>query len=244
MKKLAILLAMGLVLALAGCGQTADEPNEPETTRPEGSDVTHVLPPPSTTGNISVEQALAARRSRRDFDAGRALTPAQLGQILWAAYGITQPDPNPNLRGGLRTTPSAGATFPLEIYAIVGNVEGIASGVYRYDAAEHMLIQVVEGDVRAQLTEAALRQGMVQQAPVTVFFAAIMERATAVYGDRGMMYVHMEIGHAAQNVYLQAEAMGLGTCAVGAFIDEQLRDILRLPAEEVPLYLMPVGYVR
>jgi SagB-type dehydrogenase family enzyme len=181
------------------------------------------LSPPAHSGSMSVEQALAERRS------------AQLSQILWAAYGITSAN-------GLRTSPSAGACYPLEIYAVVGNAEGIAPGVYRYIPAEHALVQTVAGDVRVALSEAAVGQQMIAAAPAAVFYSAVFERITERYGERGIMYTHMEAGHSAQNVYLQAEALGLGTCAVGAFIEPRAREVLRLPEDEFPLYLMPFGY--
>ena len=202
----------------------------------------YILPAPRTDGSISVEHALANRRSRRHFQ-DRAITKEQLSQILWAAYGITYPIPHhPNLRGGLRTTPSAGAMFPLEIYVIAGNVEGLAPGVYRYISGEHKLVRVIAGDIREQLSEAALGQRMIRDAPATVFFSAVFSRMTGRYGQRGRRYVYMEIGHSAQNIYLQAEALGLGTCAVGAFTDSRVRQLLRLPADEEPLYIMPIGY--
>ena len=202
-----------------------------------------ILPEPELDGNISVERALANRRSHRSFR-DRALSKEQLSQILWAAYGITEPiADSPGLRGGLRTTPSAGATYPLEIYAIVGNVYGLEPGVYRYISDGHKLIKIVAGDVREELMEAAVGQRMVADAPVTIFYSAVFERTTGRYGERGIKYVYIEIGHSAQNVYLQAEAMGLGTCAIGAFIDNSVRLILNLPANEEPLYMMPVGYI-
>ena len=202
----------------------------------------YILPAPRTDGDMSVERALAARRSRRHFQ-DRALSKEQLSQILWAAYGITYPIPNhPNLRGGLRTAPSAGALFPLEIYVIVGNVEGIEPGVYRYISSEHKLVRTIAGDMRNQLSDAALGQRMISDAPATVFFSAVFSRMTGRYGPRGRRYVYMEIGHSAQNIYLQAEALGLGTCAIGAFTDSRVRQVLQLPANEEPLYIMPIGY--
>jgi len=209
----------------------------------ENEQLTYILPSPVTDGNMSVETALANRRSHRNFQ-NRAISAQQLSQILWAAYGITLPNPHPALRGGLRTTPSAGATFPLEIYAVVGNVEGIEPGVYRYIADGHKIVRVIDRDVRSELAEAALGQRMVREAPASVFFSAVFSRTTGVYGERGRRYVYMEIGHSAQNVYLQAEALGLGTCAIGAFTDNRVRQLLELPAEEEPLYLMPIGYPR
>jgi len=148
----------------------------------------------------------------------------------------------PSLRGGLRTTPSAGALYPLEIYVIVGNVEGLEPGVYRYISEDHTLERVIYGDIRAELTEAALRQRMVRDAPITLFYSAVFSRMTPRYGERGILYTYIEVGHSAQNVYLQAEALGLGTVAIGAFIDEHVREILNLPEDQEPLYLMPIGY--
>jgi SagB-type dehydrogenase family enzyme len=206
------------------------------------SQMYYFLPLPKTDGDMSVEQALANRRSHRNFQ-NRAISTCQLSQILWAAYGITLPMPDvPNLRGGLRTTPSAGATFPLEIYVVVGNVEGIEPGIFRYISEEHKLIRIAHGDVRNELSEAALGQWWVGEAPITVFYSAVFSRTTGRYGERGIRYVYIELGHSAQNIYLQAEALGLGTVAIGAFDDSRVRQILNLPAYEEPLYLIPIGY--
>jgi len=206
------------------------------------SALTYILPDPNTDGNVSVERALANRRSRRHFQ-DRAISKEQLSQILWAAYGVTLPLPNhPGLRGGLRAAPSAGALYPLEIYVVVGNVQGLQPGVYRYISGEHKLIKTIAGDLRAELSDAALGQRMIRDAPATVFFSAVFNRMTARYGARGRRYAYMEIGHSAQNIYLQAEALGLGTCAIGAFNDSRVSQLLRLPANEEPLYIMPIGY--
>jgi len=185
---------------------------------------------------MSVEEALANRRSHRDFH-GDAISADQLLQILWAAYGYVQAD-------GLRTTPSAGATYPLEIYAVVGNVKGLEPGVYRYISPSHQIVKIVSKDVRRELCKAALGQSMVAEAPASVFLGAVFSRTTEQYGERGVKYVYMEIGHSAQNVYLQAEALGLGTCAIGAFTDSSVKKILNLPKNEEPLYLMPIGYCK
>lgn len=204
--------------------------------------LTYILPPPNTTGNVSVEEALANRRSRRRFQ-NRELSKEQLSQILWAAYGITEPRRGASLRGGLRTTPSAGALFPLEIYVVVGNVAGIEPGVYKYISQEHKIIRTIDRDVRRELSAAALDQVMVRDAPITLVHTAVFRRITDRYGERGReRYVFMEVGHSAQNVYLQAEALGLGTCAIGAFRDSRVSALLQLPADHEPLYLMPVGY--
>jgi len=228
---------------MAGCGgENAAEP-VPATAEPSpavwwhGSTppLTYVLSEPETDGAVSVESALYERRSQRDFT-DQALTEEQLSQILWAAYGITA-------QGGLRTSPSAGATYPLEIYAIVGNVTGIEPGVYRYRPITHSIMRVVEGDKREALA-VSVRQSMAYYAPISLFYCAVYERTAGRYGERGEMYVHIEAGHSAQNVYLQATAMGLGTCAIGAgtFREPDVRELLNLPEYETPFYLLPVGY--
>jgi SagB-type dehydrogenase family enzyme len=192
------------------------------------------LPEPSHDGNVSLERALHRRESVRDFTA-RSLSQEQVSQLLWAAQGITRLD-------GGRTVPSAGGLYPLELYLVVGDVDGLESGLYRYRPGSHDLVPVGAGDHRSQLAAAALRQSWMREAPVTLVFAAVYARTTGKYGERGRKYVHMEVGHAAQNVYLEAAAMGLGTTFVGAFHDNQVKGILGLPASEHPLGLMPVGW--
>ena len=229
-------------MALTGCYSKASANQNTNTTltKIENSPLTYILPAPKTNGKVSVEKALADRRSHRDFQ-NKGLSAEQLSQILWAAYGITQPVAR--LRGGLRTTPSAGALYPLEIYVVVGNVTGIETGVYKYVSQEHKLIRTIDKDVRNELSAAALGQAMVRDAPVTVVYTAVFSRITERYGERGReRYVYMEIGHSAQNIYLQAEALQLGTCAIGAFTDRGVSKLLQLPAEKEPLYLMPIGY--
>ncbi|MCL1881649.1 MAG: SagB/ThcOx family dehydrogenase [Oscillospiraceae bacterium] len=193
------------------------------------------LPPPILYGEMSLEQTLYERRSHRNF-AETTLTKEQLSQLLWAAYGISEQTQN------LRTAPSAGALYPLEIYSIIGEVSGISAGVYRYNPLEHQLIKVVSGDVRSELRSSTFgNQQMVEIAPLTIFYTTVFERSTARYGERGIMYTHMEVGHSAQNVYLQATALGLGTCAIGAFHEDIVSELLQLSENETPLYLLPVG---
>ena len=234
-----------LLIFLSGCHNISAEIIVRGTTVVEtgSSQSAYTLPSPETSGDVSVEEALFNRRSHRRFE-DKELSAKQLSQILWAAYGITEPiDDNPALRGGLRTSPSAGALYPLEIYVVVGGVTGIEPGVYKYMPEENKIIRTVDRDIRAELTEAALGQSMVKDAPITVVYTAVFQRITQRYGERGRQrYVYMEIGHSAQNVYLQAEALGLGTVAVGAFHDGRVSELLDLPKEEEPLYLMPVGY--
>ena len=235
-----------LLIAFSGCYSrtSAGVTSNVSLAETENSPLTYILPSPKTEGNVSVEEALANRRSHRRFQ-NRELSAEQLSQILWAAYGITEPIPNrPSLRGGLRTTPSAGALYPLEIYVAVGNVAGIEAGVYKYFPQEHKIIRTIDKDIREELSAAALGQNTVRDAPVTLIYSAVFSRITDRYGERGReRYVFIELGHSAQNIYLQAETLRLGTCAVGAFTDGRVSELLQLPAEEEPLYLMPVGYL-
>jgi SagB-type dehydrogenase family enzyme len=201
------------------------------------------LPNPKLVGTVSVEEAMFNRRSRRNYiDA--ALSVEQVTQILWAAYGITYPSEEYDfLRGGFRTAPSAGALYPLDVYLVVGKIDGINKGVYKYRSSKNQLIRVLDRDVRSELAEAALNQEMIAEAPASIFYSAIFERSTKKYGERAReRYVCMDLGHSAQNVYLQVEALKLGTCAIGAFNDEKVSQLLQLPAEEEPLYMMPIGY--
>jgi SagB-type dehydrogenase family enzyme len=191
------------------------------------------LPEVRREGSVSVEGALAHRRSVRTY-AAEPLTLAEVGQLLWAAQGVTSGD-------GGRTAPSAGALYPLEIYLVAGNVSGLPPGAYRYDPKRHRLLHHKHGDLREGLAELALEQSWVAEAPALLVFAAVPKRTARKYGGRALRYVHIEVGHAAQNVYLQAAALGLGTVMVGAFEDAPLGRVLGLPSAERPVSLMPVG---
>lgn len=193
------------------------------------------LPKPKLDGPVSVEQALLTRRSVREFAAG-PLHLEEVAQVLWSAQGITSSSPP-----GLRTAPSAGALYPLEVLLLAGDVEGLAPGIYRYRPHEHALMALVEGDRRSSLAEAALAQDWIAEAACVLVLAAIYARTTGKYGERGERYVHMEVGHVGQNVCLQARALGLGTTMVGAFDDRAVQQLLDLEAEERPLGLLPLG---
>jgi SagB-type dehydrogenase family enzyme len=194
------------------------------------------LPTPYQKNELGVtfEQALAERRSVRTYRQD-ALSLKEVSQLVWAGQGIT------DAASGYRTAPSAGATFPLELYVIAGNVEGLAQGVYRYHPFSHELHLIRAGDKREPLFRAALSQSSIRDAPASLVFSAVYERTTQRYGERGIRYVHMEVGHAAQNVYLQAVSLGLGTVVIGAFNDQDVADTLQLPENEIPLYILPVG---
>jgi SagB-type dehydrogenase family enzyme len=194
------------------------------------------LPSPSHKGSMSVEEALKQRRTIRSF-ASRALDMQQLSQLLWGTDGVSDPR-------GLRTAASAGATYPLEIYLVVGEraVANLAPGVYRYRPGEHALELTHPGEARAAVARASLSQSWMAEAPIMVVFAAEFARCTNRYGQRGVMYTHMEVGHAAQNLFLQAGALGLGAGIVGAFEEKAVSQIMKLPANHIPLLIMPVGY--
>lgn len=197
-----------------------------------------VLVQPSGEGSMSVEEALDRRISRRQFAPG-SLREKELSQILWAAQGTSLDGST----GATRTAPSAGATHPLEVFVVTAgldeNGEAFPAGIYYFDLQQHELFLVVEGDQREALAQAALGQGFVQQAPVSVVIAADYERTTARYRERGRRYVHMEVGHVTQNIHLQAEALGLGSVAVGAFEDDRLQALLE--TEYDPLMIIPIG---
>ena len=191
------------------------------------------LPEPVTSGQFSVEQSIAQRRSLRDF-VNTWLKLSDISQLLWSAQGIT------DIRG-LRAAPSAGALYPLELYVVAGTVDGLAQGVFHYDPQQHQLIKTGGRDVRAALTEAALSQAWIQDAAAVIVFTADYQRTRRKYGNRAERYVHIEVGHAAENLFLQAVSLGLASVVVGAFDDDELARVLRLPRELQPLLLMPVG---
>lgn len=194
------------------------------------------LPQPRFESTTSCEEAILKRRSVRYFK-DEPLTMNEVSQLLWAAQGIS------NEKTNFRTAPSAGALYPLELYIIVGDVESLKKGVYKYNPKGHHLINIQSGDKRVAICNAALGQSFIKKAAIIIVFTAVYERTTKKYGERGIRYVHIEVGHAAQNVYLQAVSLNLGTVAVGAFHDNEVRKILNLPEEEHPLYIMPVGRI-
>jgi SagB-type dehydrogenase family enzyme len=186
------------------------------------------LPPPSLVGEKSLEEVIASRRSMREFT-DQALSWSYISQLLWSAQGMTDP-------AGLRTAPSAGALYPLEIYV------ALPDGAYHYLPPGHAVEPVSAGDLREDLWQAGRRQDALRQAVAIFVIAAVYERTEAKYGERAERYVHLEAGHAAQNMLLQAVALELGAVPIGAFYDEQVQAALGLPADQRPLYLIPVGH--
>lgn len=195
------------------------------------------LPEPSSEGELSVEEAINERRSVRNYKE-EPLDLKDVSQLMWAAQGITDSAKN------YRTAPSAGATYPLEVYLVVGSdgVNGLEAGAYLYQPNPHQLEKVLSDNLQPSLREAALGQGPVSDAPVNIIITAVYERTKRRYGARGERYVHMEAGHAGQNLYLQAESLGLGMVVIGAFDDNQVKKVLELPEQHDPLYVIPIGY--
>lgn len=188
------------------------------------------LSEPNKSGSIPLEQAITVRRSRRHF-LPKPLTLEQIGQLVWAAQGQDE-------SSKYRTTPSAGATYPLELFIINDK------GKFHYLTEKHSLEKLTDQDLRTLLTSAAWGQDFIRAAPLTLVFAAQFTRTTGRYGKRGIRYVYMEAGHAAQNVHLQAEALGLGSVAVGAFDDAAVSTVLSLPDNLQPIYMVTIGYCR
>ena len=153
---------------------------------------------------------------------------------MWAAQGMTQDS-------FFRTAPSAGALYPLEVYLVAGKVSGLDIGMYRYVPSRHSLIQICDGDRRDELCRASLSQPHIRNAVAVVVIAADYSRTTVKYGTRGIRYVHIEVGCAAENICLQGDSLGIGTCVTGAFDDEEVGSILNLPTNEDPLLILPIG---
>ena len=195
------------------------------------------LPKPSLDGKVSVEKAIKERRTIRDFK-DRPLPFTHLTQLLWAAQGIT------DLKEGKRAAPSAGALYPLDIYVIAGEkgVKGMEAGVYHYLPKTHSVLPISKGDRRKEIASASLQQMWMAKAPVIFIITAEYKRITWKYGERGIRYSLIEVGHVGQNLFLQAEALGLGAGIVGAFNDEDVSKIIGLPPKHEPLLIMPVGY--
>ncbi|MEO0071481.1 MAG: SagB/ThcOx family dehydrogenase [candidate division WOR-3 bacterium] len=191
-----------------------------------------ILPKPDTIGRVTVEQALLRRRSIRSYS-GEPLTLQEVSQLLWAAQGKTGKTYG-------RTAPSAGATYPMEVYLVAGKVTGLESGVYHYLIEEHALKLIKTGDVRLELAGAALGQTCIQMAPAVLVLCAEYRRTTGRYGERGERYVHMEAGHIGQNVSLECVALDLGTVMIGAFGDEAVKRVIG--TKLAPLYIMPIGH--
>ncbi len=226
------LLAVASVTAIAsGCNPPSFAASPAPSPGKESAMIK--LPGPKFESQVSIEETLANRRSVRGYR-DELLTLAEISQLLWAAQGITGDY-------GFRTAPSAGALYPLEVYVVAGNVSDLPAGVYRYVPDGNGIVKVSDGDLRNGLAQAALGQSFIADAPASFVFSAVYERTTRKYGDRGERYVHMEAGHAAENLLLQGVALGIGAVTVGAFDDGGVADLLALPGNETPLYIIAAG---
>lgn len=225
-----VLAAVVGLTVVSSCGVVGCAESETEPT------TEIALPAPQTVGELSVEGAIQNRRSIRELGGGE-IALSDVAQLLWAAQGVTDE------AWGRRSAPSAGAKYPIELYAVAGDVNGLATGLYHYVPERHALTLVREGDVRGELCREALSQEWVRSAEVVIVIAAVYERVMEKYGERGIRYTHIEVGAVAENVYLQAESLGLGTTFVGAFSDEGVKRVLGL-SDQAPLGIMPVGTLR
>lgn len=201
--------------------------------RDEGESMRIKLPEPCLSGSVSIEEALKARRSIREYSK-TALTVSEVAQLLWSAYGVTSPE-------GFRTAPSAMALYPLEFYLNVSLVEGLSPGVYQYIPVGHELKRVADASKRDELFSSSFEQTALAEAPVILVITGSYGRMKMKFGESGPDYVHMDLGHAAQNIHLQAVSLSLGTVVIAAFRRNEVSGILRLPEDETPLYMMPIG---
>lgn len=183
----------------------------------------------------SLEELLRQRRSIRSYS-DAPLTQDEVMKLLWAGQGITS-------SRGFRTAPSAGALYPLEIYVVAGNVSDLTPGIYKYNPVKDDLTLIKEGDVRTSLAVASLVQSSVAEGAIDIVIAAVYERTEVKYGSRAERYVHIEVGHAAQNICLQATALGLGLVTIGAFDDAAVAKVIGMSNDESPLYVIPVGRI-
>ncbi|HAT2067038.1 TPA: SagB/ThcOx family dehydrogenase [Legionella pneumophila] len=190
------------------------------------------LPDPAYSSPISIEEALKKRRSIRQYK-NQPITLQQVSQLLWAAQGITSGT-------GLRTAPSAGACYPLELYFIASNVSNLSPGVYHYEPTKHTLKQLKAEDISSQLAQAALGQQAVKSSAANIVITAVFSRMTKKYGKIGRRFALMEAGHVAQNIYLQSVSLNLATVSIGAFDITQVRESLGIKGME-PVYILPVG---
>jgi SagB-type dehydrogenase family enzyme len=221
-------------------GHTLDWDRQPEPYKNyEAPLATVPLPEPDLTGDPNLWQLLARRRSRREYDAGRPLTPERLSALLWATQGVTA-------RYGevlFRTAPSAGGLYPVETYLFVREVEGFEPGIYHFRPQAFDLEFLKKGDHARELAGAALGQTLVMAAHVTFIWTAIVERSRWKYRQRAYRYIYLDAGHIGQNLYLAAGALGLGVCTIGAFYDDKTNSIIGVDGiKETVIYMATVGW--
>ncbi|MGB9852916.1 MAG: SagB/ThcOx family dehydrogenase [Candidatus Kapaibacteriota bacterium] len=193
-----------------------------------------MLPKANYEGRTSLEKVIATRRSVRNFK-DEGITLSNIAQLLWAAQGVT------DKINRFRTAPSAGALYPLEVFVAVRKADGLGPGVYKYLPDGHKLVKIKDGDVSKAIMKEALWQEWVEKSAIIIVYSAVFGRTTWKYGERGIQYVYMEVGHSAQNVCLQAVSLGLATTTIGAFNDAGIKSVIGMKENETPLYILPVG---
>ncbi|MEN3014129.1 MAG: SagB/ThcOx family dehydrogenase [Endomicrobiia bacterium] len=196
------------------------------------------LPAPNYKSNVSLEETIYKWKAKRSFK-DTSLTLKQLSQLLWATCGTTVD----GVSSATRVFPSAGGIYPLEIYIVCGKVENLQPGIYKYNYRNHTIRLIKKGDFRKELTFCCYNQSFISEAPLSFVWVGNYNKVSYWYKERGKTrYIHIDLGHSAQNFTLQATALGLGTVQVGAFRDEEINKLLELSSEETALYVMPVGY--
>ena len=223
-----LILASVFSFASTGCLPGFPTGGQEGTASPQAEEI--ALPAPRLKGEMSLEEILAARRSVRQFTE-EELTLEEISQLLWAAQGITA-------AWGGRTAPSAGALYPLEVCVAT------ADGLYHYVPQGHKAVVESRAELRGELWQAGLNQNAIREAPAVFVITSVYARTEKKYGERAERYVRLEAGHAAQNLLLQAVALGLGGVPIGAFYDDQVQSALSLPSDHEPLYLIPIGHPR
>jgi len=240
--------ALVLALSIAGCGfadgdctcdAACDVECESSCEEDGVADVDDGLDPeeePAALDDVeALRRVIHARRSFREFT-DEPVSSEDIADLLWAAQGITLPE------SGFRASPSAGATYPLELYVAADRVEGVDPGLYWYTPDMDRTVPTgLTGPLASTIAAAALGQEALQRAAAIIVVTAVFDRTTTRYLDRGIMYVHMEVGHASENLLLMATARGLGAVPIGAFYEDTVSSVLGLPPDHEPLYLIPVG---
>lgn len=234
MKKRRLIFSAILSFFVVGCNRQTQITSPSFSTTPHPQE-TLALPAPHLTGTYSLEETLQKRRSDRTFSE-QPLSIEQVSQLLWAGQGITNPD-----TGG-RTAPSAGALYPIELFLVVLRGTEPEPGIYHYNPNNHQLLALNPGNFRDEVYELAFEQGTAHQAPAVLFISVNPQLLEEKYGNRAESYALIEAGHVAQNILLQATAMDLHIVSIGAISTSIGRQMFQLGDQEIPLYLLPVGY--
>ena len=210
------------------------------------------LPEPSQIQleDINFLDLVNQRKSVRQYS-DESLTLQELSYLLWCTQGVKEIHTRKtsaqarewNLDVTLRTVPSAGLRNPLDTYLVVNNVDGLQSGLHRFIALEHKLVQIdTDSDWSERLADACLKQRFVGQGAVVFVWVCNPYRSEYSYGNRGYRYIFLDSGHVCQNLYLASEAIGCGACAVGAYDDDKINDLFGLDGEtQFVIYIAPVG---